>query len=167
MWCREDEPLDDEPQPEAHNARRVQPEEQQSNSTPRLQPNSDTDNRQQKSSDIDNRPQTSSETDNRQQTNSDTDNRQKTSSDTENRPPTISDIDLKAGASDQTKSSITRDNPFRDAILGLGKFIQCVPRKGFASARSAVSGTIYACPSVHKQLCRSFRALFEAHIVDK
>ena len=46
--------------------------------------------------------------------------------------------------------------------------IQCVPQKGFELARSADSDTIHTLstyPSVHKQLIRSFRTLFEADIV--
>ena len=42
--------------------------------------------------------------------------------------------------------------------------IHCVPQKGFGSARHYMLYiSIY--PSLHKQLIRSFRTLFEAHIV--
>ena len=50
----------------------------------------------------------------------------------------------------------------------LSFYLQCLPRKGLGSVRSADSDTIYTIsiiPFVHKQLFRSFRTFFEEHIV--
>ena len=74
--------------------------------------------------------------------------------------------------SHQSKHNIWYKNtlsfPLLHSGVRLSFYLQCLPRKGLGSVRSADSDTIYTIsiiPFVHKQLFRSFRTFFEEHIV--